>query len=433
MKVVHSRTIQPFGLAWRKVSAAWRRANEEKAAQAAIPAHAQARVVELQREARSASAVLWVLSAAAVLTFAPKVPGVAAALGVDVVDTAIAMAVFCASTLVATAAYHLTGLSRCYWATDAVESLCVVGALMYLVYASGSAVSLFWVFVLVHGFVCAVTDPWPRRHQTVAYVLGPLSLAIAFVWLRGAVGDAIITVLLGTSVSYIVRVVTRTTRRVAILIDEKEALSRDLAALRVKEERSRIARELHDSLGADLTTVLWQARALEDTFAGRPEAQRAAELSSRIARSIQELRQVVRVMRAEPQPLVEFVEELRTRCQAVARLPVHVERCEVQEPLLLDGAFAREVMHAALEMVRNADQHAQATHIRVSLRAGERLALSVEDDGVGLSEDALASSAGGLRGVEERARILGGALTRTPLGPGTRLTLDVPLRRGAQT
>ncbi len=82
-------------------------------------------------------------------------------------------------------------------------------------------------------------------------------------------------------------------------------------------------------------------------------------------------------------------------------------------------------------MVRNADQHARASRIRLILRAGERLVLSVEDDGVGLSEDAFASSTGGLRSLHERAQALAGKLTWTALQSGTLLTLDVPLRKAA--
>src|SRR5690606_24114745 len=110
-------------------------------------------------------------------------------------------------------------------------------------------------------FVNATTDPWPLPHQVVIRSVGPIVLAAAFL-IAGQAPDAVTSVLIGAALAWAAATFSGGTRRITSLMEERDALARDLASLRVIEERSRIARDLHDSLGAELTAVLWQARAL---------------------------------------------------------------------------------------------------------------------------------------------------------------------------
>ena len=97
---------------------------------------------------------------------------------------------------------------------------------------------------------------------------------------------------------------------------------------------------------------------------------------------------------------------------------------------------AREIMAILREALRNVEQHARASRVRVLLRrAGQLLVLAVEDDGTGhrLPADlATLQAAGrcGLAGMNERARRLGGRLiVESRPGRGTRVQVELPRRR----
>jgi signal transduction histidine kinase len=81
------------------------------------------------------------------------------------------------------------------------------------------------------------------------------------------------------------------------------------------------------------------------------------------------------------------------------------------------------------EALTNCARHAQARHVRVQLTAEEsRLALTVEDDGVGF--DVARRRGFGLIGMEERVRELGGRLTVESVpGAGARLRAEIPLSK----
>ena len=132
-------------------------------------------------------------------------------------------------------------------------------------------------------------------------------------------------------------------------------------------------------------------------------------------------------MRDRPVGFREFCDDLAERCRALSRLPLQFTAQANGGDPLLDGFTASEARRATLEMVRNADRHAAPTTITVSVYVDRELTIVVEDDGRGLSEEALEESPGGLQNLRERALLLHGALTMTALHPGTRLTFAVPI------
>ena len=386
----------------------------------------EARVLELHRATRAPGSVLQMLAIAGLVALLPLVPGVEALLGLPLGETAGAVLVFVLAMLLATAVFHATGPSRAYWWADAIEIWCSVGVVLALVYATGSALSVFWLFFLIHGFFSATSDPWPHTHEAWPYVVGPLALALAFLVGDGTPADAAISVALGACQVWLVTLLARTTRRVEALMVENAALAADLAAVRVREERGRIARDLHDGLGAALTSMLWQARALEAAADG-PTSERAAALRARVAASVEELRNIVSTFRPRARAWPTFVDELAQRCQAVARVPVVVEAMAGSDALVVPGPAASDGLLAALELVRNADRHAEAGQIALRVEGGARLRIVVEDDGNGLPAHALATSEGGLANLLVRAQALGGTLAVHPRAAGTRVEFDVPL------
>jgi signal transduction histidine kinase len=202
--------------------------------------------------------------------------------------------------------------------------------------------------------------------------------------------------------------------------------------LSVVEERTRVARELHDSVTQNLFGVVLAAEAAatllhRDTDGARAQIERVQDLARA---GMDELRALIFELRPPAladdglaATLRKHVGVLRqVHHQDIALLVAGVPRT--------GGATDGEVFRIAQEAVHNALRHAHAKHIRVGLDARDgRLVLTVDDDGVGFdpAAAALRSRRLGLTSMEERARALGATLTiASSAGSGTRVRLEVP-------
>lgn len=198
-------------------------------------------------------------------------------------------------------------------------------------------------------------------------------------------------------------------------------------------ERTRIARELHDTLLQEFTGVTMLLAALRERMRGSPNgpAEELTGILSLAKRSLFEARQSVWDMRSaslEPTSFVKKIEALR----AVATGSETQIYCRVNgNPRTLDPGIERFVMHVAREAVSNAVRHAHAGSITVELTfETESLTLTVRDDGVGMTDDRPqeATRAGhfGLVGMRERVESEGGSIVVTSApGEGTTIELTV--------
>ena len=106
--------------------------------------------------------------------------------------------------------------------------------------------------------------------------------------------------------------------------------------------------------------------------------------------------------------------------------------CELDlpaEPLELPKQVATAVFRVFQEALTNIGRHAKATVVRIRLHAdADQLTLQVEDNGQGIPPEATADSRSlGLQGMRERASVLGGEVTISPITPrGTRVSLRLP-------
>jgi signal transduction histidine kinase len=211
----------------------------------------------------------------------------------------------------------------------------------------------------------------------------------------------------------------------------RHAAEADFALLTA--ERTRMARELHDTLEQTIASVALQLDAAKGFFHGQPDesqrlldaaTQQLRESQSEVRRSVWNLRSV----KLEEATLPEALQQLG---QALA--DTHGPKVEVRcegEPLHLPPGTASQLFRIAQEGVTNALKHAQAQKIEIVLSfRPEVVELRVNDDGCGF-DPAVASVNGhfGLRGLRERARALDAelALDSKP-DQGTRLRLTVPV------
>lgn len=317
----------------------------------------------------------------------------------------------------------------------------------------GRDLPLYWKVFLINGAVLAVA--------TLALVLSPLSIS------RDAVVSEVVVlglglvvmlltngVLLRSSLSPVDRVVrematvnprepgtrlaeprsnpgARLVRGFNAMQDrlEDERRASNVKALTAQEaERDRVARELHDEVGQALTVVLLSLKRLEQQ-APPGLAEELAVVRESARAGLDDVRRVARDLRPGVLDDLGLVSALTALTHDLtAGTGVAVRR--VVAPGLPDLPRECElvVYRVAQEALTNVARHAAADEVELSLtRRGDRVVLEVADDGVGCA-DLVAGT--GVRGMAERARLVGGTLDLRPSpAGGTLVHLEVPAER----
>ena len=228
----------------------------------------------------------------------------------------------------------------------------------------------------------------------------------------------------------------RSERRLQQSRGQLRALSARLQSLR-EEERMHIAREIHDHLGQLLTALSLDLRLIERKVANVSDLELRMMLNGKLASariitdetitSVQKIASELRPALLDRLGLDAAIEaeaqafQARTGIRCEWSLPV------VTKPLALDKATA--FFRIFQEILTNVARHAQASSVTVRLgRDAQNMTLEVEDDGVGIKDDAVENPTSlGLLGMRERAEILGGriAFARNG-GKGTKVTVVLP-------
>lgn len=210
--------------------------------------------------------------------------------------------------------------------------------------------------------------------------------------------------------------------------------------LRVQEEeRGRISRELHDHLGQLLTAVSMD---VEWALGHCPlEFSSVHERMQEAMRLVQEAIQTTRELSATLRPgelkgsgleasLQEYTREFARRSG------VAVEFFSNLHEYALASETATNIYRIVQEALTNVVRHADATRVSVSLhRTTEHLTVTVTDNGKGFDTVCVSDPhAVGLVGMQERARLIGGALEiRSTLGAGTAILVNIPLNAEGST
>jgi signal transduction histidine kinase len=217
---------------------------------------------------------------------------------------------------------------------------------------------------------------------------------------------------------------------------EREREERDARA--VIEERTRIARELHDVIAHNVSVMVVQAAAAEELFETSPE--RARESLRSVAATgraaLTEMRRLLGVIRADdelggdpsyvPQPGIDYLDELVRQVQETG---LAVELSVLGEPRELPEGVGLCAYRIVQEALTNTLKHAGASRADVSVRYVEdALELQVVDDGRGADPVNGDGEAGGhgLIGMRERVALFGGSLNVGPR-PGGGYAVDARL------
>jgi two-component system sensor histidine kinase UhpB len=209
-------------------------------------------------------------------------------------------------------------------------------------------------------------------------------------------------------------------------LERRESGGRALAAQ--EAERARIARGLHDEVGQVLTGVLLELDALAPSLPTERQGD-LVETKSSVRQALDEVRRIARELRPEMLEHLGLVSALTELSSVLSRQTgIHIER-DLQQtlpPLTEEAELA--IYRVAQESLTNVARHADASRVRLGLAAGaDSVVLTVSDDGRGFRDGRSPERQGGIRGMRERALLVGGALAVKP-GPsgGVEVRFEVP-------
>jgi two-component system, NarL family, sensor histidine kinase UhpB len=215
------------------------------------------------------------------------------------------------------------------------------------------------------------------------------------------------------------------------MLDRLESERRESGqrALQAQEaERLRIARGLHDEVGQVLTGVLLEL----DFLGGAAEEDRGRaveDAKAAVRQALEEVRRIARELRPEMLEQLGLTSALTELSRRFAEQSgVAVERSFGDGLPRLSEAAELAVYRVAQESLTNVARHARASRVEMSLTSGMgSVVLRVSDNGRGIAEGADGNAHGGLRGMRERALLVGGALAVKPgRRGGTEVRLEVP-------
>jgi signal transduction histidine kinase len=267
---------------------------------------------------------------------------------------------------------------------------------------------------------------WPLR--IAAAVLGVL--VVAEPWAGGPAGEqvsrwlgGIVLVVLPGAIGVYVRTRALLVQALRDRADRAESERELLAREAVLTERTRIAREMHDAVGHRVSLMVLQAGAIEMAAAdGERVAQLAGQVQTAGRQALDELRQMVGVLRAEdaddaapraPQPGLADLPALVAQCRAAGMAVELTMPPEGSAPV--EAAAGRAAYRVVQEALTNAGKHAPGARVGVALdRQPDHLVVRIVNAAPPHAATDAPGGGFGLVGLAERVRTLGGRLTAEP-------------------
>lgn len=354
------------------------------------------------------------------------VPAFARATGVSLGAGVAATTVVVVAVTLATFIYRVAGPGRLYYWADLAEGLATEWLCAFLMLHSGTVLHFVWLFYIFHVVLTAGVGTTLRNLLVI--VSGPAMVAVAFA-LRGDTGAALVGSLGGIIGIAFYLVVGRMYDDLESSRQREATFKTRLAQLRVDQERTRIARDLHDGVAAELAALVWRARALAGSEGSEGTRGELQVFERRVLTALDELRDVVLGLRGEPVGWPQASSDLAARCRELCGDVAVDFEATGEVDTRTNVELWRQVQRIVFELVRNAARHAASNNVQVRLRAdgGEGLRISVADDGRGIQNAAIEDSGGGLANIRARVEELAGAMTVASNAGGTRIEIALPM------
>jgi two-component system, LuxR family, sensor kinase FixL len=215
-------------------------------------------------------------------------------------------------------------------------------------------------------------------------------------------------------------------------ITERKRLEKEILEISEREQR-RIGQDLHDGLCQHLAGIEMLAQVLAQKLKSKDNTTRATEIAKAVREAIGQTRLLARGLSPvtlESEGLMSALAELVLNTEKMFRVQCVFDCDEVVK--FNDHAASTHLFRIAQEAVSNAIKHGHAKKIVITLRAcSEHLTLSVRDDGVGFPEKFSGGNGMGLRIMQTRIGMVGGALTieKNSDGGGVTVSCLAPMQK----
>ncbi len=294
----------------------------------------------------------------------------------------------------------------------------LVGVLVVLGFVMGVVGGTTWLEP--HIFAAAVISGrlTPRQLvwgigglEVVSVVLNLVAIHDFFVFLQGL---------------FLMPVIAIAVSNLAYAVETNRALRlarREITRLAISEERLRFARDLHDLLGHTLSLIAIKSELAGQLITDAPaDARReVSEIEAAARTALGDVRAAVAGYR---QPTLAGEIDGARQMLAAAGIAVTIERAPVVLPAAVEALFAWTIR----EGVTNVLRHSRARHCALTIsQHDDGYIVAVADDGAGPAPAPLAASGNGLRGLGERAALLGGGVGLAAVASGGfSLSVHVP-------
>lgn len=215
----------------------------------------------------------------------------------------------------------------------------------------------------------------------------------------------------------------------------REERTRQIYAAAIQEERSRLARDLHDSIKQQLFSISVSAAAVRERWTNDPTGAHAAldDIQQSAQAALVEMNAMLQQLSPTPLAAAGLVEALHEQCQALAfRTGAEVTTAFSELPPVeaLPLGAQETLFRVAQEALSNIARHARANRVHVRLECATEanaVMLEIRDDGQGF-ETVKTPSGMGLANIQERAtRLNGQVIVQSASGQGTTIRVELPL------
>jgi signal transduction histidine kinase len=211
-------------------------------------------------------------------------------------------------------------------------------------------------------------------------------------------------------------------------------LKRVQLQLTVETERSRIAQDIHDGVGANLTEIAWLAEVVEKE-ATNPQKVRAqaSKISDTARQTVQSFEEIVWAVLPENDTLESLIEYMGRRVDEMfdgSEILYHFSAPDQLPHVTIAAEIRHSFYLACKEALHNVSKHSMATSVVVEVTVrNNQLCVLISDNGCGFAAAADGPAGNGLRNMRQRLRELSGEFNvQTGHGQGTRISMSIPLR-----
>lgn len=242
-------------------------------------------------------------------------------------------------------------------------------------------------------------------------------------WVLVAVIVLGIGVLAGILRFYYHRKFRRQLEKQKVLLEKQQA---------IEKERTRIATDMHDDLGAGLSRIKF----LSETIGIKKQQQQPIEEDIGKIREyshemIDKMGEIVWALNEKNDSLVDLLSY--TRSYAVGYLSQNDIHCTVDMPETLpagfvNGEFRRNIFLSVKEALHNIVKHSKATNVFIKMKTGKTITISIKDNGTGFEDTAIRPYSNGLHNMKKRMNDIGGRLEiKNENGVTVNLTAPLPI------